>query len=215
MKNNLLFFAFGLILGLFASLFYHRFFEKPPSPRLHEYSVEEVMKQAKQEEAYSKSIDSLEKRSSRLSVTLNQTKAALTIAKQKSSTLQKQVFDLLDKRFEAQNTDTVLAVMPPDTLEATFSDLVSVTVTKDNLFDSVITKQETQLRNKDSMLVAKDQLYAHLQGFFNQSIAEKETLQFKNETLFKQYKKQKRKTTLYSVALLLLTGAAGSYLLQH
>lgn len=216
MKYNILCCAVGVLLGLFLGLIYGAStFNNNPLP-VSGSSAKELKKQvAQSEKDYSKSFDTLKKKSDKLTSELVVAKAELQMAKQRSQVLQGQVYNLLDSRFEMQQADTPIATTPCDTLSAMVKDFMQAGAQMDTLYEEVTANLEQQVANKDTTIALKDAQYNDLKTTFEKSIESQQLLANQNKQLTKEYKKQKLKSKLVSAVLLALSGAAATYFIHN
>src|SRR5690349_12335617 len=136
MKYNLLCFAVGVLLGLFLGLVYCTATFNNDSSPLPIPSAKELQKEVTHfETGYRKSFDSLKNESTKLGSALNMTKTELKQAKQRSKLLQGQVYDLLDSRFERQQSDTIVSITSCDSLTAAVKELMQANEQKDTLYE--------------------------------------------------------------------------------
>lgn len=216
MKYNLLCCAVGVLCGLFLGLMYGAaVFSNNPLP-VSVSSAKELKKVVVQSEKdYAKSFDTLKKESDKLTSELAIAKSELQKAKQRSIALQGHVYNLLDRRFENQQADTLANTTPCDTLATTVVELMQAAAQKDTLTERVTTNLEEQLANKDTTISLKDAQYTDLKTAFEKSIQGQQLLVDQKKQLNKEYKRQKVKGKLLSAVLLALSGAAATYFIHH
>lgn len=216
MKNYLVVFAVGFLLGLFISQkFLHRS-EPKEKPTIALPSPKQLQNEAAQSEYGAlKKFDSLKAQSAKLSAELKGTKSALQKEKQKSFSLHLQIFELLDKRFEQQQKrfpgtnalgDSVIAVVPM---------LIESSLLKDSLCESMTANLEAQVRNRDSAIKIKGNQYEVLKKLFEKSAAQQTLLEDQKKMLSRQTKRQKVKSKILSAGFCILSGVAASCLLRH
>ena len=214
LKNALLFFGIGLLLGLFLSFLWGQMLIPEYMPATQIESPKELVKQVSAtEKVYTHKADSINVESQKLKIELNHTKAALTKAKEKTAGLQKQVFTLLDERFLMQQQEQGGAVC--DSLATAVPILIAASEEKDSLYNSALTNLEDLVQNKDSLLVLQNEQYAALKTAFTKSIDAQTILAKDNLSLTKTVKRQKVKSKILSAALFIFSGAAATYLLRH
>lgn len=214
LKNALLFFAIGLLLGLFLSFLWGQMLIPEYKPATQIQSPKELVNQVTAtEKIYTHRANSINVESQKLKKELNYTKDALTKAKEKTAGLQKQVFALLDERFPMQQQEQDEAVC--DSLATTVPILIAASEEKDSLYNSALTNLEDQVQNKDSLLVLQNEQYAALKTAFTKSIDAQTILAKDNLSLTKTVKRQKVKSKILSAALFIFSGAAATYLLRH
>lgn len=215
MKYNLITFGLGLALGLFFSFMYRTLIVDvyvPPINKMETKALEKGI--AKSEVSYTKTFDSLKKQGVKLGMELNDTKTALQKAKQKSYSLQVEVYELMDKHFEKKQKDEA-PDNSCDSLISTVEILMQSSTEKDSLYENVTSNLEDQLQNKDSTLAIKDKQYVEIKSAFTKSIEGQKELIDQNKFLQKEAKRQKFKSKILSAALFIFTGVATNYLIQH
>jgi hypothetical protein len=216
MKNNILSFLFGLLLGIALTLLFQFLTVDDYSPPVKKVEIKSIEKHvAKSEVTYTKTIDSLKVKSAKLQVQLSDTKTELTKAKQRASSLQTTVYELLDKRLENDTKGNTGNDTSCDSLMITVDDLMQSSNLKDSLYEKVTSNLEEQVKNKDSTLVLKEAQYLDIKAAFSKSIDNQKELLDQNKLLDKQVKKQKFKSKVLSAALFILTGAAANYIIHH
>lgn len=215
MKNHFICFPLGLAVGIFLSLWYqssHDF----NNPIVTHASADKLQKEVvKSEVDYSKAFDSLKMKSNKLGGELTETKAALTKAKQKTYSLQLQVYSLIDQQKE-NGADSNLSIDHTcDSLAGKVGELLQSSIEKDSLYEKTTFYLEAQLKNSDSTLLLKDKQYEAIKSAFTKSIDEQRMLIHQNKLLHKQAKKQQLKSKVFSAALFLITGAAVHYIIKQ
>lgn len=216
MKNNILSFLFGLLLGIALTLLFQFLMIDDYTPPAKKVEIKSIEKQvAKSEVNYKKTVDSLRSQSVKLQVQLSDTKTELTKAKQRAYSLQVTVYELLDKRLENDANGNANNATSCDSLIVTVEDLMHSSSVKDSLYDKVNSNLEEQVKNKDSTIALKEEQYLDIKSAFKKSIENQNELLDQNKLLDKQVKKQKFKSKVLSAALFILTGAAANYIIHH
>lgn len=216
MRNILISFFAGLVLGIAFMLLL-------PLLTVSDYPISKTKNEAKSLEkqvtqseiVYAKQADSLQIENTKLDETLNSAKAELQKAKQKNYSLQMQVYDLLDKRYEARLDTSETNDVSCDSLVTTVEYLMQSSAEKDSLYETVTTNLESQLKNKDSTITLKERQYGEIKSAFSKSIEAQTGLVNQNNFLDKQIRKQKLKSKVLSAALFILSGAAANYFIHH
>lgn len=216
MKNNILSFLFGLLLGIALTLLFQFLTIDDYMPPVKKVEIKSIEKQvAKSEVNYAKTVDSLRSQSVKLQVQLSDTKTELTKAKQRAYSLQVTVYELLDKRLENESNGNANNTTSCDSLIVTVEDLMQSSSLKDSLYEKANCNLEEQVKNKDSTIALKEAQYLDIKSAFKKSIENQNELLDQNKLLDKQVKKQKFKSKVLSAALFILTGAAANYIIHH
>lgn len=216
MKNNILSFLFGLLLGIALTLLFQFLMIDDYTPPVKKVEIKSIEKQvSKSEVNYTKTVDSLRSQSVKLQVQLSDAKTELTKAKQRAYSLQVTVYELLDKRLENEANGNANNTTSCDSLIVTVEDLMHSSSVKDSLYEKVNSNLEEQVKNKDSTIALKEEQYLDIKSAFKKSIENQNELLDQNKLLDKQVKKQKFKSKVLSAALFILTGAAANYIIHH
>ncbi len=215
-KNAVLFFAMGLLLGLFLSYLWSSLLVPAYKPPIDVVTPQELIKEATtSDEIYAKRLDSLHTNSQKLIGEITATKIAMEKAKAKSKELESQVRRALIKEVVHQRTDTVAVSASCDSLQVLVPELLSAISLKDSLMDTVTLNYDWQLKNKDSTIQIKEGAYQDLQLLFTKSIDSEKGLLQENTALQKTLKQHQTKNKLVSTAIFIFSGFAGAYLLHH
>lgn len=216
LKNALLFFAFGLVFGIFLSFLWGQMLIPEYKPVVTVESPKQLKKEvAFSEAAYVKKADSLNRQNNQLVFQLANTKAALATANTKTARLQKEVFNLLDQRFTRQENGPSHLDASCDSLANTIPVLIAASEEKDSLYNSAVVNLESQVQNRDSVVTLQQQQYETLKESFTKSIEAQTILTNDNKALKKTVRQQRTKSKLLSAALFILSGAAATYLSHH
>jgi hypothetical protein len=215
MKNIILSFFVGLIIGCISAALFNAF-DVDSEASIPNTNFNELQKEAvKTETFYQKKIDSLKARSVGLNTALKGTKAELNKAKQKNNSLQTAIYQLLEKQYEGGGDSTGSEQdYSCDSLKDTVKNLMEVSTQKDSLYEMVTQNLEEQLTLKDSSNAFKDQEFSKLKESFSESISQANSLFEQNKLLQKLLKKQKAKSRVVSGLLLVIVGAAANYLIH-
>lgn len=215
MKYYVIVFTLGLLLGLFYSFMYRALFPVPVKPSVSKKSVVEIKKEVAQSEVvHAKHIDSLKKKNTKLEEELAGTKKTLVTVKQQNHSLKVQVYALIDRRKEP-TIQTQVIDSDCDSLITTVEYLMQSNTEKDSLYEVATLNVEEQLKNKDSTITLKDELYKSLKTSFEKSLSNQQQLINENKLLGRQVKKQKLKSKFLSAVILIISGAAVNHFLQH
>jgi hypothetical protein len=213
MKYYFFTFALGLLLGLFLSFMYSTAGKLPVQVAKATAPKQLQAQVFKNEYLFIKKADSFQRKSVQLQQELILTKNELKTAKEKNASLHVAIYKLLDK--EADKPLEHSSEIDCDSLVVLVDDLMQTSVIKDSLYDDTVINLEQQVSNKDSTISVKERQYTELKAAFNMSIEGQKQLTTENKLLTKDIKKQKRKSKIISAALLILSGAAANYLIQH
>jgi len=216
MKYHLMFFALGLVIGLFISFtYYSNTVESYFSKKEVETPKELQAKVKMVEKVFDQKSDSFQKQNVSLQTALKATKKELNTAKEKVYSLHLTLYELLDQRYESAASSTEKDDATCDTLAHHVADLMQTSVEKDSLHDSALTNLEEQVNNRDSSIAIKDQQYREIKAAFTTSIESQEGLVKQNKLLDKKIRGQRLKSKLLSGALLVITGTATTIFLQR
>jgi hypothetical protein len=216
LKNAFLFFSIGLVFGIFLSFLWGQMLIPEYKPAVTVKSPKQLQKEVTSSEAiYTKKADSLNSQNNKLADQLTNTKAALVIANAKTAQLQKEVFSLLDRRFESHQKSDSHSDANCDSLAHTVPVLIAASQEKDSLYNSEVAVLESQVQNRDSTVALQQQQYQILKESFTKSLEAQTILATDNKALTKTVRQQRTKSKLLSAALFILSGTAASYLLRH
>lgn len=216
LKNALLFFALGLVFGIFLSFLWGQMLIPEYKPVVTIETPKQLKKEVASSEAiYAKKADSLNRQNNQLAFQLSDTKAALVTANTKTASLQKEIFNLLDQRFTSQKNGPSHLDASCDSLANTIPVLIAASKEKDSLYSSEVADLESQVQNRDSVVTLQQQQYETLKASFTKSIEAQTILTSDNKALTKTVRQQRTKSKLLSATLFILSGAAATYLLHH
>lgn len=216
LKNALLFFALGLVFGIFLSFLWGQMLIPEYKPVVTIETPKQLKKEVASSEAiYAKKADSLNRQNNQLAFQLSDTKAALVTANTKTASLQKEIFNLLDQRFTSQKNGPSHLDASCDSLANTIPVLIAASKEKDSLYSSEVADLESQVQNRDSVVTLQHQQYETLKASFTKSIEAQTILTSDNKALTKTVRQQRTKSKLLSATLFILSGAAATYLLHH
>lgn len=104
---------------------------------------------------------------------------------------------------------------PCDSLAAEVSEYIKETVIKDSLYETQIGLQDSVIAVKDSIITHQSKLYSELRTSFLFSLEQQKELISENQLLHKKLKRQKRRSKIISFGMMVLSGAAVNYLMNH
>jgi len=215
MKINLLLFAIGLFLGLYLSFMYSVALSADNKPPGVNTPVKQLQKEvSKTETSFAQRFDSIQSENNKLTVGLNDTKAALQVAKQKSKALEQKIKTIL---LIKESTEEPIAFYDPacDSLIGTVEYLMQASAQKDSLYEEVQINLQTQIKNKDSTISLQANQYQSLKSTFSKSLESQEVLDRQNRLITKAYKKQKVKSKVLSALLFIGSGVAAGYIINR
>lgn len=215
MKTHAIIFTLGLLLGLFFSFMYRTLLIDFPKPLGTKQSIVELKKEAAAtDKVYSKSFDSLVKRSVKLEGELQNTRKALSKAKAQSASLKSQVTNLIIRK-KVEGEELPISESACDSLVTTVEFLILSNAEKDSLYEVVNTNLTEQIANKDSTIDLKGKQYNDLKSTLDKSYTNQLLLSEENKLLTKQVKKQKFKSKVLSAALFIFSGIAINQLIRR
>ncbi len=220
----------GFVTGLCLSFLFRDYSNEPGIT--HEKTVQpaELKKEADVNEAsYQAKITELENKNEQLRQELKSTKDQLAAIKSKTKQRENNIKKIIDptnfqeKGYPAKEllhkvnpaiiTDTGLS--PCDTLVNEVGAYLEENAIKDSLYESQITKQDSLLAGKDSIIEVKIRLHQDLKVLFDRSLMQQETLMNENKQLRKQFKRQKLRSKLFAIGVTVLSGFTANYLIHH
>ena len=216
MKYNLMFFALGLIIGLFISFTYYSNTVEKQLSKWETAAPKQLQEKVKvAQKVFDQKSDSFQKQNVSLQAALKTTKKELETAKEKVYSLHLTLYELLDERYESAASSTVNNDAACDTLAHHVTNLMQASNQKDSLYDSALANLEQQVENRNASIAIKDLQYREIKAAFTISIESQEGLVKQNKLLDKKIRGQKLKSKLLSGALLVVTGAAATIFLQR
>jgi hypothetical protein len=151
------------------------------------------------------------------------TKTALQKAKQTTGLRQQQIKRLTEpKGYPAQlllekrtrpEPDTVFDHC--DSLVQEVAHFIEENQTKDSLYENQIGTLDSLVFTQDAIIQNNSAAYNNLQRLFNQAVDFGETVEKENLRLHQKLRRQKTKSKIVSIGLMILTGAATNYLIHR
>jgi hypothetical protein len=224
-KSSITLLFLGLIIGFCLSFLFNGCGNETAVAHEKIIQPKDLKKESdKKEASYQAKISELENKNVQLQQELKSTKEQLlkikSKIKQRESNIKKLIEpkgypakELLQKVKSAIIVDTSLS--PCDSLVQEVSEYMQENEIKDSLYESQISKQDSMMAGKDSVIEVKTQLHRDLQLFFDQSLQQQQTLIKENTQLRKQFKRQKVKSKLISLGVLVLSGLTANYIINH
>ena len=216
-----------LILGILIGLLSWFLFDLSASELLTTSSpdnTETIKKEIAAKEAlHQEKIIELENRNDELQKDLNTVKEQLATIKsqtKKRETTIKKILepkgiaakDLLEKVGHSVPVDNSLS--PCDSLASEVTEYIEENVVKDSLYETQISKLDSTIAIKDSIIQLKNKLHIDLSNTVSKLLNDHEALSRQNKALQKQFKRQKRKSKIVTVGLMILSATAANYLLK-
>ena len=216
-----------LILGILIGLLSWFLFDLSANDLLTTSSVdntEKIKKEIAAKEAlHQEKITELENRNDELQKDLNTVKEQLASIKsqtKKRETTIKKILepkgmaakDLLEKVGHSVPVDSNLS--PCDSLANEVSGYIEENVVKDSLYETQISKLDSTIEIKDSIIQLKNKMHIDLSNTVSKLLNDHEALLRENKALRKEFKRQKRKGKLVTAGLMILSATAANYLLK-
>ncbi len=101
-----------------------------------------------------------------------------------------------------------------DSLANEVSEYIEENAEKDSLYETHISKLDSTVSIKDSIIQLKNKLHIDLSNTVSKLLNDQEALLRENKALRKEFKRQKRKGKLVTVGLMILSATAAKYLLK-
>lgn len=122
--------------------------------------------------------------------------------------------DLL-KKVKDSSISIINAPASCDSLAMEVSEYLKETAIKDSLYESQIVLQDSVIALKDSIITHQSTLYSELKTSFSLSLEQQKELISENQQLYKKLKRQKRRSRIVGFGMMVLSGAAVNYLMNH
>jgi hypothetical protein len=215
----------GLVSGFCLTFLFKGCYNETTVPHQKVISTEDLKKQAADKEAiYQTKIAELENKNLQLQTELKTTKEQLVSikskTKQRENTIKKIIEpkglpakELLDRVKPLLSIDSSLS--PCDSLVQEVNVYMEENAVKDSLYESEISTLDSMVAVKDSVIKFKTELHSQWVEVFTKALDQQDILQKENDQLRKQFKRQKRKSKLVTIGLMILSAAGANYLLHH
>jgi hypothetical protein len=201
-QKNLLLIAISLVAGIIISWTF-KTCNKETSADDFIIPPSVIKKQAAQmDQHYTVIIDSLQKQSDVLQLSLVDTKKSLEQVKLKNTQLRKAALSYATN----EKTDLQEDHVQVDSLKQTVIQWSQTDHQKDSLYESVINTQSSQLLLKDSVIGIQELQHQSLQVYFQQSLLQQELLMNQNKQIQKKLKRQTLKSKILGGLALIATG---------
>jgi peptidoglycan hydrolase CwlO-like protein len=216
-----------LILGILIGLLSYFLFDFSANDLLASKSVDDpasIKKElAEKEASHQAKITELENKNQLLQKDLNTIKEQLASIKsqtKKRETTIKQILepkgmaakDLLAKVAHSIPVDSSLS--PCDSLSNEVSQYLEENTLKDSLYETQMSKLDSTIAIKDSIIQLKNKFHIDLSNTISKLLNDQEALLRENKALRKEFKRQKRKSKLVTIGLMILSATAANYLLK-
>ncbi|MEP7374733.1 MAG: hypothetical protein ABI675_15160 [Chitinophagaceae bacterium] len=222
LKTLVIMFITGLAIGIVSSLLFYGCNTGISKPVTTNVQPKELRKQAESSFAkYQHEISGLEVKNQQLIKELNSTKVLLGRTKRQTAARATRIKELSQRvGFPAKDLlQKVKAInigesspLPCDTLAQEVWEYMQENAVKDSLYESQVNLLDSSLLIKDSVIQTQEQQQKELAALFEKSVLEQEVLTSENKQLRKQFRRQKFRSTLKTIGLILLSGAATHYL---
>lgn len=210
----------GILVSLLLDLSYNDLLAANPPDNSEVLRKEMAAKEA----VHLTKISDLEKKNEKLSEELKSTREQLSTIKSKTKEREKTIKkliepkgfpakDLLEKVNKSVTIDSSLT--PCDSLAVEVTSYIQENAVKDSLYESQIKTMDSIVSVKDSVIQLKAERHNDLTNLLDQSLDKQDILVNENLQLRKQFKRQKLKSKLVTVGLMILSGTAANYLLHR
>jgi len=207
-------FLAGLVLGIFLSSFFIGGSGRPAKPVIKPTAIVHEVRAA--EATSSKRLDSLERTNKQLAGHLQTVTGELQSAKKRSNALQTQLYNLIDRTATAADQqDTAQWVSNCDQLKDTVAAYIVAAAQKDSFYEACTLNLEEQLRNKNATITEQTLRYDALKVFLDKSLTGLQQANDENKRMSKQFRRQKFKSTVKTIGIVIATAFATHYLSQH
>jgi hypothetical protein len=225
LKTLLTLFCIGLLIGFTGAFLFTGCSGRDYQPAVTTISPVEIKKQAKIIEIeHQQAIKYLETKNAHLQNEVTATHALLTQIKKTTSQREKNIKQLIEPKgvsakvfsenvkTPAQNDSIALSC---DSLKQEVTAYLQENANKDSLYDRQITTMDSVIAIKDTIIQTQTARQEEFNVLFNQSIQQQEILFGENKQLRKQLRRQKAKSTFKTIGLMILSGIATHYLINH
>lgn len=169
---------------------------------------------------YQKQISNLQDQNIELAQNLEVTKGLLDQTKQLCKQKELQIKKLTEpKGFAAKDlltrADTITKTSNCDTLASLVVEYIDRNHEKDSLYEIQLIQMDSIASIKDELLETNERAYTNLKLLFNESLSSQKNLVNENKLLRKQFKRQRFKSKVVTLGLMILTATATNFLSQH
>lgn len=188
--------------------------------------IKNLEQQVKDNEAvYQEKVSKLETKNRRLQKELTSTQIELFSIKLKTKERETRIKKLVQpkglptkdllKKVKDSSISIINTPTSCDSLAAEVSEYIKETAIKDSLYETQIGLQDSMISVKDSIITHQSKLYSELKTSFSLSLEQQKELISENQLLHKKLKRQKRRSKIVTFGMMVLSGAAVSYLMNH
>jgi hypothetical protein len=221
LKNVLSLLVLGFVLGLFSSFLIPGCNKSSISKTEGAIKPKELKKQADTIQGnYQKQIADLQDQTIELMQNLEVAQGLLDQQKQICQQKEQQIKKLTEpKGYPAKallsKVDTSNFISDCDSLATVVNDYIEENYRKDTIYETQLTQMDSVITVKDDLIQTNRQAYTNLHQLFDQSLVTQQSLIKQNKQLQRQFKRQRFKSKVVTVGLMILTAAATNYLLHH
>lgn len=225
LRTLLTLFCIGLLIGFGSALLVTGCNGSDYHPAVTIIPPIEIKKQTKNiEQEYQHKLVGLEKKNSQLQKEVIATHALLTQVKKSTGQREKTIKQLIEPKgtlakvfsekvkAPAPNDSVVLSC---DSLKREIAAYLQENGDKNSLYDRQITTMDSVIAVKDTIIQTQTARQQEFNALFNQSVQQQEILFGENKQLRKQLRRQKVKGTFKTIGLMILSGVATHYLINH
>ena len=207
----------GLFIGIILTLLFKGCGRDSAGGTFPVVSPKQIIKEANSSEAeYREKVAVLEDHSQKLQQQLTEVQAELTLIKAKTKSRESTIKKLIEpKGYPAKAlarkspTSIDSSLSPCDSLASEVSEYIVDNIRKDSLYEIAAQKKDSIIAVKDSVILTTIKVHEDFKVLLDKSVKQQETLFTENKSLKKQIKRQKLRSTLKTIGLVILTGAAG------
>jgi hypothetical protein len=215
----------GLITGFFLSLFFQGCAGSATTDSTAIVAPETIKNELTEKvAAYEQKIADLETKNSNLQKQLNTAKVQLAAAKvkvhQRETNIKKRIEpagfpakELLNKVRPSPTVDSSLSAC--DSLVKDVAAYIEENAAKDSLYEVQINTLDSMVDVKDSVIAEKTKINKNVTEAFTKSLEQQEVLLKENQQLRNKSKRQKRRSKLATIGLMILSALGGKQLSQH
>ncbi|MBO9565537.1 MAG: hypothetical protein J7621_22360 [Niastella sp.] len=156
------------------------------------------------EQAMSDRLDSIQQINDGLQAQAAKTQTALTAVKKENRSLKRTIDDLLTVHYTTN--DTLVKLENCDSLAASLQEVVTMSNTKDSIYEELTDNLRQQLSLQDSVIDWQQYQYDSLHTSFNKVLDQQVALLKENDTQRKTIRRQKRGKGFLNVVLAVLGG---------
>lgn len=220
-RNLLTLLLIGFAIGLCSSFLFVGCNKITASKTNIVVSPKEFRKQADTIQAnYQRQIDNLQDQNLELAKNLEVTQGLLDLARQLCKQKELQIKKLTaPKGFPAKEllakADTIKNKSSCDTLTSLVDEYIEDNHRKDSLYEIQIIQMDSVVSVKDKLIETNERAYTNLKCLLDESLSSQKDLINENKLLRKQCKRQRFKSKVVTLGLMILTATTTNFLSQH